>query len=155
MIWKELDESLIFTNLHAKTNTEVMEQLGETLIKEGYAKESYIQALITREQEFSTGLDVDGVGVAIPHTDVSHVIKPGIAIAVLEKPIDFIQMGSDDDHVQVEIIFMLAVVNPSEHLGQLQKILAVIQDTAVLNKLLNVKDTKEIIEVIKEKEQTL
>ena len=39
--------------------------------------------------------------------------------------------------------------------GQLQKILAVIQDTAVLNKLLNVKDTKEIIEVIKEKEQTL
>ena len=64
-------------------------------------------------------------------------------------------MGSDDDHVQVEIIFMLAVVNPSEHLGQLQKILAVIQDTAVLNKLLNVKDTKEIIEVIKEKEQTL
>lgn len=94
MIWKELDESLIFTNLHAKTNTEVMEQLGETLIKEGYAKESYIQALITREQEFPTGLDVDGVGVAIPHTDVSHVIKPGIAIAVLEKPIDFIQMGS-------------------------------------------------------------
>lgn len=155
MIWKELDESLIFTNLHAKTNTEVMEQLGETLIKEGYAKESYIQALITREQEFPTGLDVDGVGVAIPHTDVSHVIKPGIAIAVLEKPIDFIQMSSDDDHVQVEIIFMLAVVNPSEHLGQLQKILAVIQDTAVLNKLLNVKDTKEIIEVIKEKEQTL
>ena len=132
-----------------------MEQLGETLIKEGYAKESYIQALITREQEFPTGLDVDGVGVAIPHTDVSHVIKPGIAIAVLEKPIDFIQMGSDDGHVQVEIIFMLAVVNPSEHLGQLQKILAVIQDTAVLNKLLNVKDTKEIIEVIKEKEQTL
>ena len=85
-----------------------MEQLGETLIKEGYAKESYIQALITREQEFPTGLDVDGVGVAIPHTDVSHVIKPGIAIAVLEKPIDFIQMGSDDDHVQVEIIFYVS-----------------------------------------------
>lgn len=155
MIYKELDEALIFTNLTAKTDKEVMSQLGGALIKEGYAKDTYIEALITREQEFPTGLDVDGFGVAIPHTDVSHVIKPGIAIAILQQPVDFIQMGSDDDHVEVKIIFMLAVVNPSEHLGQLQRILAVIQDTDVLKKLINVKETKEIIEIIKEKEQTL
>lgn len=155
MIYKELDEAIIFTRLQAKTYEDVMNQVGGALIREGYAKDSYVDALVTREQEFPTGLDVDGIGVAIPHSDVSHVIKPGVAIAILDKPVDFILMGSDDEHVDVRIIFMLAVVNPSEHLGQLQKILAVIQDTVVLNKLLNVNEKKEIIEIVKEKEQTL
>lgn len=155
MIYQELDEALIFTKLQADTYKDVMNQVGGALIKKGYAKDSYSEALIAREQEFPTGLDVNGIGVAIPHTDVDHVIKPGIAIAILDKPVDFILMGSDDDHVDVKIIFMLAVVNPSEHLGQLQKILAIIQDTEVLNKLLKVVNKNEIIEIVKEKELAL
>ena len=100
-------------------------------------------------------MDVNGIGVAIPHTDVSHVKKPGVAIAVLKQPVDFIQMGSDDDIVKVQLIFMLAVVDPSAHLERLQRILQVIQDTEVLEKLLKVKDQKQIIEIIKEKEREL
>ena len=43
-----------------------MKNLGSVVIKEGYAKESYVDALIAREEEYPTGLDVDGMGVAIP-----------------------------------------------------------------------------------------
>ena len=155
MIWEELKDTLITVDLEAESYEEVMEQLGGILIREGYCKESYVNALITREKEFPTGLDVDGVGVAIPHTDVSHVNKAGIAIGVLKKPVTFVQMGSDDENVEVGLVFMLAVVNPNEHIDQLQRIIAVIQDKEVLSKIQKVKDTKQIIELIKEKEKTL
>lgn len=155
MIWEELDKALIFHDIDVKNWKDVMTKVGGTLIHEDYAKESYIEALIAREKEFPTGLDVDGIGVAIPHTDVTHVKKPGIAIAVLKNPVDFIQMGSDDDIVKVQLIFMLAVVDPSAHLERLQRILGIIQDTDILKKLLSVKDKNQIIEIIKEKEKEL
>lgn len=155
MIWEELKDTLITVDLEAESYEEVMEQLGGVLIREGYAKDSYVNALITREKEFPTGLDVDGVGVAIPHTDVSHVKKAGIAIGVLKNPVTFVQMGTDDESVEVGLVFMLAVVNPNEHIDQLQRIIAIIQDKEVLCNIQKVKDTKQIIELIKEKEKTL
>lgn len=155
MIWEELKESLIFTKLSAVNYQEVMEKIGGALIQEGYGKESYVKALIDREAEFPTGLDVDGIGVAIPHTDVSHVKRQGVAIAVLKQPVTFLQMGTDDEEVEVEIVFMLAVVNPSEHMERLQRILAMIQDTKVLQKLKKAKTKTQMIEIVKEKESTL
>lgn len=155
MIWEELNPSLILTNVNAKDSADVMQQVGGAVIKEGYAKESYIEALINREKEFPTGLDVDGFGVAIPHTDVSHVLKEGITIARLEKPVTFVQMGTDDETVEVRLVFMLSVVDPNAHIDQLQRILEIIQDTAVLDKLLSVTNKEQIIEIIKEKEKTL
>ena len=155
MIWEMLDKNLIVTGLQADTYEDVMENLGSIVVKEGYAKESYVNALKTREAEFPTGLNVDGIGVAIPHTAVEHVNKVGVAVAILEKPVTFIEMGSEDDEVEVQIVFMLAVVDPNAHLDQLQRIIGIIQDTEVLNKLLSAKDADDIIETLKEKEATM
>lgn len=155
MIWEELDKSVIVPDLEAETWEDVMKSLGQKLIDEGYTKESYIDALITREKDFPTGLDIDGLGVAIPHTDVSHVNKAGIAIGVLKKPVTFIQMGSDDEEIGVKLVFMLAVTDPNAHIDELQRIIEIIQDKDVLEKLFTVTDKDTIIEVIKEKENPL
>ena len=155
MIWEELDKSVIVPDLEAESWEDVMKSLGQKLIDEGYTKESYIDALITREKDFPTGLDIDGLGVAIPHTDVSHVNKAGIAIGVLKKPVTFIQMGSDDEEVGVKLGFMLAVTDPNAHIDELQRIIEIIQDKDVLEKLFTVTDKDTIIEVIKEKENLL
>lgn len=152
MIWEELKETLIFTGMEAKTYEDVMDQVGGTFIKEGYCKESYKEALKNREKEYPTGLDIDGVGVAIPHTDVSHVNKQGTAIAVLKKPVTFVQMGTDDETTQVSIVFMLAVKEPSTQVEKLQRIIEIIQDTTVLEKLKEAKNAAEVIEIIKNKE---
>ena len=155
MIWEELDKSVIVPDLEAETWEDVMKSLGQKLIDEGYTKESYIDALITREKDFPTGLDIDGLGVASPHTDVSHVNKAGIAIGVLKKPVTFIQMGSDDEEIGVKLVFMLAVTDPNAHIDVLQRIIEIIQDKDVLEKLFTVTDKDTIIEVIKEKENPL
>lgn len=155
MIWEELDKKLIMTDLEVKNYEDVMEELGGLLTKEGYCKESYVDALKEREKEYPTGLDIEGFGVAIPHTPVTHVIKHAIAIAQLKNPVEFIQMGSEDEATNVKIVFMLAVDDPNAHIDQLQQILNIIQDKDVLKKLAETKSKDEIIEVIKEKEKAL
>ena len=155
MIWEALDSALIITGLDAEEDKDVMRKLGAVVVKEGYAKESYVDALIAREEEFPTGLDVSGIGVAIPHTSVEHVNKVGIAIAVLNRPVTFIQMGTDDETVEVRLVFMLAVVDPNAHIDQLQRIVEIIQDQAVLGKLMEAKEAEEIIQIIREKEEAL
>lgn len=152
MIWEKLKKSLIIMDMEADSYEDVFRQLGGKLTSEGYTKSSYVEALCVREKEYPTGLDIDGVGVAIPHTDVSHVNKAATAIAVLKHPVTFIQMGSDDDEVSVSLVFMLSVAEPNAYIEELQKILSVIQDTKVLEQIKEAENEDKIIEIIKEKE---
>lgn len=155
MIWETLDSSLISIGLAADDDKDIMKKMGSLFIKGGYAKDTYIDALIAREEEFPTGIDVDGIGVAIPHTSVEHVNKVGIAIAILDKPVPFVQMGTDDEMTDVRIVFMLAVVNPKAHIDLLQRLIGIIQDKAVLNSLIEAVGADDIVNIIKEKEETL
>ena len=152
MLWEDLKETLIFVNLEAADHTEVLDILGNALIREGYAGTSYVEALLKREKEFPTGLDIQGIGVAIPHTDACYVKKEGIAVASLIKPISFFQMGEDSIQVPVSLVFMLAIQKSDTHLKRLQGILNIIQDTKILKQLLNATEGKEIIQIIKESE---
>ncbi len=156
MIWEELSESLVMIGLDAKTNVEVIEALGGRLTEEGYGKDSYVQALKEREVEFPTGLDVDGVGVAIPHPSAEHVQKSAIAIATLAHPVAFEEMGMPEGNtVDVSLVFMLAVADPKAHLEELQRIIAIVQDRDVLMHIIESKDVQEVIETIKKKELSL
>lgn len=155
MVWEELDSELIKVDLEADSSTDVFKQLGGLLIEKGYAKDTYIDALIEREKKFATGLDIGNFGVAIPHTDASHIIKGGTGIATLSKPVNWIQLGTDDDHIDVNIVFMLAVKDPNKHLTFLQKIIQIFQDKDTMEKIVQEKNPKKIIEIIKEKEESL
>lgn len=155
MIWEDLDENLIVPDLDAGSPEEVFRTLGGKMILEGYCKESYVDALIAREQDFPTGINMGEIGIAIPHTDKNHVRRGGVAIGVLKHPVHFFQMGTTDEPVNAKLIFMLAVEDPKEHLAFLQRILMVLQDQSVLAKIIETEDKKEIIQIIKEKESSL
>lgn len=155
MIWEALKKSLIIMDMEADSYEDVFRQLGGKLTSEGYTKSSYVDALCAREKEYPTGLDIDGFGVAIPHTDVSHVNQAATAIAVLKQPVTFVRMGSDDEKVSVSLVFMLSVAEPDAYIEELQKILLIIQDTKVLKQIKEAEDEDQIIGIIKEKEDTI
>lgn len=155
MVWEELDESLIKIDLEAQNSTDVFKALGGLLQEKGIAKDSYVDALIEREKDFPTGLDIGNFGIAIPHTAAEHVNQAATAIATLKKPVDWVQLGTEDDHVDVNIVFMLAVKDPNAHLNFLQAIVQVFQDKDVMEKILAEKDASKIIEIIKTKEESL
>lgn len=151
MIWENLNEQLIFVNLDVKDKEEAFEIMGSKCIELGLCKESYVQALKDREHSFSTGLQIEHIGVAIPHTDPEHVIKEAIAIATLKRPVLFHHMGAEDVEVQVQVIMMLAIPG-KHHMQVLQSIILFIQNVDVIEQLMLAKNSASIIEIIKEKE---
>ena len=52
MIYEILDRNLIFPGLDAPKMEDVMTQVGGALTKAGYAKDTYVEALIAREKEY-------------------------------------------------------------------------------------------------------
>lgn len=154
MIWKELDKSLIFTGVKAERWQEVLQQAGSALQQKGYAKDTYIEALLEREVRYPTGIDIRGIGVAIPHTDPCQIKKEGLAILTLASPVTFGKMGTEQGHVNVSLVFVLAVKEPGSQIERLRQIMNLIQDREVLKKLQCASKVQDVIDVIREKEET-
>ena len=102
MIWENLKDTLVQTDLMAENEQEIFEQLGGVLVSEGCCKESYVSALSEREKVYPTGILAGDIGVAIPHTDPCYVETTGIAIGVLKEPVSFFQMGTNPKRLLAE-----------------------------------------------------
>ena len=133
MIWENLKDTLVQTDLMAENEQEIFEQLGGVLVSEGCCKESYV------------------------HTDPCYVETTGIAIGVLKEPVSFFQMGTNPKEnvkVPVKFVMMLAIAG-KQHLEVLQRAILLIQDAEVLKMLVNAGNPEEIIQIIKNKEDSL
>jgi PTS system galactitol-specific IIA component len=145
-----ISENLVLVGLKAENDLSCISQLGNLLYKEGYVKDTYTQAAIDREKVFATGLDMGGMGVAIPHTDAVHVIKPAVAIGILEKPVLFRQMAADDDQtVEVRAVFQLAINEPQEQLSMLQSLMGLLANAELLKNLQKAPDPQSVIRLIR------
>ncbi|MCC0782014.1 PTS sugar transporter subunit IIA [Clostridioides sp. ES-S-0108-01] len=135
-----ISSNLIFKGIEVSNNEDALKFLGQHLFDKQYVKESYIQAVVSREKKYATGLPTEIYGVAIPHTDIVHVNEPGIAIGILDKPVKFIMMGTDDTEIDVKVIFMLAVKEPQEQLQLLEKLMTIFQDESMLNNIVDLNE---------------
>lgn len=129
-----------------KNNKEVLSSLADYLIVEKMVKPSFKNAVLEREDSYPTGLQFDGYGIALPHTDSEHVIKSQIAIMTLEKPVKFIEMASTDKEIDVKTIFMLALKDSNQHIKILQKVMELLQDKEAMRKIESFDDSKESVD---------
>jgi PTS system galactitol-specific IIA component len=86
--------------------------------------------------------------VAIPHTDAVHVNKPAVAIGTLKKPVLFHLMGDDEQTVEVQLLFQLAINEPSEQLEMLQSLVGLFADGEFLKSLQQAEDESAVIALI-------
>ncbi|WP_194165665.1 PTS sugar transporter subunit IIA [Oceanobacillus sp. CFH 90083] len=142
-------EELIFF-INASSQEDIFKQMFQRMHELGYVKESYLEALSEREKVYPTGIQTERIGIAIPHTDSVHVNKESIGVAVLEKPVSFTHMGTENQTVEASIIFMLAIQKPEQQLGVLQVITGLIQNNDLLQSLLLANDKEKIISIIQE-----
>lgn len=148
---KIISSNLIFPKLKAANWQEVIKTLGEALQRHGYVKESYIPAVTEREGVFPTGLPLGEINVAIPHTDVEHVIEPAIAVATLEQPVLFGNMDQPDDSVAINIVFLLAMKEPHAQVDLLQSLIETLQTPQVLKQLTDACEIKEVETILQQK----
>ncbi|GAB3056939.1 PTS sugar transporter subunit IIA [Salinicoccus sesuvii] len=145
------DESIILLDLEADSKEAVLTAMANNLEQRGLIKDSYLQAVIEREEEFATGLPTGGVSVAIPHTDVEHVIKKTISVAVLKNPVPFGMMGDPNETVDVELVFMLAMDKSDSQLSLLQGLMQLFRDEEMLKYLVSETDKTKMVDVLKNK----
>lgn len=105
----------------AKNKLEIIHELVEYLCKIGYVKDTYEKAIHVRELDFPTGLELQGsYNVAIPHAETEHVIRPAIALAILEDSIEWESMEDPDENISVHLVFLLAIKDPKMVVRNLQ-----------------------------------
>jgi PTS system galactitol-specific IIA component len=139
-----IDEKIILVKESVKDKEEIIRKLGGLLFDNGFVKDTYTQAVYDRELVYPTGLKARVTGVAVPHTDTQHVIKPAVAIATLKSPIIFNGMGAPDTEVSVDIVLMLAIHDPKLVVNVLRKVIFVIEDDEALKNLQNAQSKTEI-----------
>ncbi|WP_422444919.1 PTS sugar transporter subunit IIA [Thermoanaerobacterium sp. DL9XJH110] len=144
-----MDKDLIVLNLKAESRSDVISQLGNLMKKKGYVKETYKDAVLKREEKYPTGLPSEGIYVAIPHTDGSHVNNSAIAVATLKTPVVFKMMGNPENEVNVEIVIMLAIKNPDDQIQLLKKLMSVFQNRELLLKLKTSRNREEVVDLLR------
>lgn len=146
-----LKEDLVIPQLDAKDKQDVIIKLGNLLFDKGYVKKTFVDAVIEREKKFPTGLPMEEINVAIPHTDAEHVLKPAIAIGVLNNPVNFNNMADPESELKIDIVFVIALNDGHSQPELLQELISIFQDSRILISIKNCKDASSIIACIKEK----
>ena len=130
-----ISPELILMDIEAKTDQEAIEILAKHLYEKGIVKESYIDAVKEREKVFSTGLNFEEMGIAIPHTDSIHVNRQAIAVGILKEPVKFCHMGMPEESVKCEMMFMMAIEKPESQVDFLGRMMDIFQSEGYLRGL--------------------
>ena len=147
-MFSSLKAENVKVGVKAETWEDAIKATGRTLIENGYVKEGYIQDAINRELKYPTGLEVEPIGVAIPHGEVqNNIIDSAIGVSVLEKPVKFTNMATGTTTVDVQIIMMLAFKDAASQLDVLQALMGVLPNKEIIEKLLNAKNGAEYVDI--------
>ncbi len=151
---KLFSEDLIFIE-EAKDSEDIFNKIGKKLIEKGLVKDSFIDAVISREKDYPTGLDLSVIdnsikisNVAIPHTESEYCNTKKVVVVKLKNEIMFNDMISPDHKLKVKFLFMIL----NNEKGEQCNILAYLMDFFTKNKnfikLAKLNDTSEIYKYI-------
>jgi PTS system galactitol-specific IIA component len=144
-----LDPEAIVLASDASTNEEIIRILAGRLEALGYVKSSYADAVVRREATIPTGLPLERAdNVAVPHTDPEHVLKPGIALGTLKRPVTFANMEDPDEMLPVGFVFLLAINDKDKQIEALQSVMATIQDPQALDGLRSARTLDDVRAVL-------
>lgn len=131
-------------DLKATNKDEVIKELIEILYEDEKItdKEKFRQAVLKREEEFSTGI---GMGIAIPHGKSDTVKEASITFGRSNKGVDYESM----DDKPAYLYFLISVPEESSdiHLKALSEISRKLMHTEIREKLFKAESFEEFIEV--------
>jgi PTS system galactitol-specific IIA component len=115
----------------------LLRELSALLESKGYVRESYQESIINREKMHPTGLMVeDLINIAIPHTDVEHVLKPTMVVVKHSSgSFKFYRMDDPEIEIPVDVVFLLVVKESDGYVNFLAALTNLFQDAEFINML--------------------
>ncbi len=100
-------------DVNASNRYELLSSLAKKLQEMGYVKETYLNALVNREENYPTGLVVrNDFNVAIPHADVEHVNEEALVVVKTNRKVTFRKMDEPNVEIPVDVVFLLVIKEP-------------------------------------------
>lgn len=130
-----LCDDLVFLDKEYKNYEDLLTQVMETLVSENYVEKEFQQALLDREKEFPTGLQLDGYAVAIPHGGSQFVKQDFVSLVTLKTPIKMNRMDDPEELLEVDVLFVIGFSKSETHLKSLKELMVLIQDPKVIDDL--------------------
>ena len=141
-----LDPELVIMKLSSSDWEGVIRELAVLMETRGYVRPTFQDAVVTREASFPTGLPTQTIGVAIPHADIQHVLRPGMAVGRCATPVAFGTMGgARGETISVSLVVLLALTEPHAHVDMLQRLMDFFQDADATRRVLAAKSREEIV----------
>lgn len=115
---------------------EALKMTGQELFHNGCVVEEFWEKCVEREKEYPTGL-TEFCPVAIPHASKDYVLKQAICALKLESPIKFRSMADWDQDIDVRYVLNLALLDDSEHIKIVTRVIRSLKDASFLEKMDN------------------
>jgi len=144
------DERLFLPDLKASTKKAVIEEMVDALVSAGMVRDKPVimEMLERREALGSTGI---GHGVAIPHGRSLAANDIMVVFGKSRKGVDFDAVDGKPVH-----LFFLIIAPPQDRFNQylpfLGKVVELIKQETVRNKLIEIESFEDFLEVLKENE---
>lgn len=142
-------KELTLINSSYESQVELFESTSKILEKEQYVEATFREAVTSREAIFPTGLEMNGIKIAIPHTDTIYVKRPFVLVNKLSTPIPFIQMGTTEKWIDVEVVFMLGIKNPKDQVPLLSSIMEKFMEADFVEQIKAMNDSYTLYDFLK------
>ncbi|MCW8114105.1 PTS sugar transporter subunit IIA [Yersinia intermedia] len=108
---------------------ELFDEINTLLSNENIVQPTYLNALIARENEHPTAMQLEKIGVAIPHVDIEHVQEEKVVVITSPEGIEFNQAEDPELTMKVHVIFFLLLKEKDAHLEFLMKLIGLFRQT--------------------------
>lgn len=133
---------------------EAIRTVGARLLRTRTVGSEYIDRVLEREREYPTGLSLEGgINAAIPHADADGVFRTGLALGVIRQGVGFREMVSKDP-IRVQLVFLLASASGEVQLDMLQRIVSLLQNREIRERILSAEGEDQIVRILKREQPT-
>lgn len=141
-------QNLIDLMTEGQTKEDVFKNVASQLKEFGYVNERYAEGIISREENFPTGLLTQYLSIALPHSEPMYVKKPFVFIARSKHEIAMKQMGNSEK-MNVKNFFFLGITEPKDQVGLLQSFMKLFMDKEFVHKFSEENDPIKVIQLFK------
>ena len=132
-----IHEEISILNCDLKSREEAIQLLGNRMNREGYVDEGFVESVLDRERLSGTAI---GSLVAIPHAFTGHILKQGIGLMTLQKPVIW-----GDRKVQLIFMLSLEAKEDTNFQGIFNEVLEITKDMKIIEQTIKARKFRELI----------
>lgn len=148
IVTASLDNELMLLKHADVDRQQLFREINQILTARDMVLPSYLDALIAREDNNPTAMQLENMGVAIPHVDIEHIKEEKLVVVTCPEGMEFKQAEDPDLTMKVHVIFFLLLKEKDAHIEFLMKLISLFRQTDKMNLILQSDSKQEVKEIL-------